>query len=56
MVAYRTRARDGASHRRDRSGDAPGADDTRGTIDYSICVRRLESHARDERSAGESRE
>jgi hypothetical protein len=47
----------GASHRRDdRPDDAAGAVDTGGTIDNSICVRRLESQGRDERGAGESRE
>src|SRR6266699_5300132 len=38
------------------SDDAAGAVDALGTIDYCICVRRLESHGRGERGDGESSE
>ena len=40
----------------DGSDDAAGADDTGGTIDYSICVWRFDSHGRGERGNGESGE
>src|SRR5712664_198122 len=44
------------SGRDDGSDDAAGADDTGGTIDYSICVSRFDSHGRGERGNGESGE
>src|SRR5713101_8419177 len=44
------------SGRDDGSDDAAGADDTGGTIDYSICVWRFDSHGRGERGNGESGE
>jgi hypothetical protein len=56
-AADRARADDGPDDGPDDgSDDAAGADDARGTIDYSICVRSLDGHSRGKRGDGKSGE